>query len=266
MRALVSKLRDQLVKDRKTAILHKNALIELETITPSAQAPSHINGHVAPVVKLKRSQSQQSRRDQADIPKTRRRIAGKHADSRSRHSWPKLGDRTPSIRQVTFTQSWAKAIKTTSEPDTAKKSPATLERVLKLAQDIKEERGRQQDDTVINKDEFAKILTHENLESSYKEITLQFSEMKRHLDEAFEVLSINIQLKDSAESKRQTKKATALTVIATIYLPATLAVGVFGMNVDVLGGQVGWKWPVITFAAMFAPSALTLLVLFFWFE
>ncbi|USW54973.1 Putative Mg2+ transporter protein, CorA-like/Zinc transport protein ZntB [Septoria linicola] len=85
------------------------------------------------------------------------------------------------------------------------------------------------------------IVTSANITQCYDTLTNQLKVAIRELDQAFQLLSIGIQVSHAAATKRQAKRATALTVIATIYLPATLAVGAFGINIKGLGGDVDVK-------------------------
>ncbi|GIZ47210.1 hypothetical protein CKM354_001030900 [Cercospora kikuchii] len=106
------------------------------------------------------------------------------------------------------------------------------------------------------------ILTTSNIDQKYEELAREIERLEGEVQETFQLLAVSIQIKDTGVAKTQARRATALTVVATIYLPATLAVGSFGMNVQYLGGDLSIKWPIILFAALFAPSAIILLILF----
>ncbi|PPJ54838.1 hypothetical protein CBER1_07839 [Cercospora berteroae] len=101
-----------------------------------------------------------------------------------------------------------------------------------------------------------------DLDEHYMEIQAYLKRLEDEVKETFQLLAISIQIKDTAVAKTQASRATALTVIATIYLPASLAVGAFGMNTEYLGAELSIKWPIILTAALFAPSAIVLLILF----
>ncbi|CAK1366437.1 unnamed protein product [Cercospora beticola] len=105
-------------------------------------------------------------------------------------------------------------------------------------------------------------LTPLNIDHKYIGIKADLEKLEDEVQETFQLLAISIQIKDTGVARTQARRATALTVIATIYLPATLAVGAFGMNVQYLGGDLSIMWPIILFAALFAPSAIVLLFLF----
>jgi Mg2+ and Co2+ transporter CorA len=49
--------------------------------------------------------------------------------------------------------------------------------------------------------------------------------------ETFNILSTTIALLESRENARQTRQSSLLTILAAVYLPLSLATGIFGMNI-----------------------------------
>lgn len=80
----------------------------------------------------------------------------------------------------------------------------------------------------------------------------QLPNMKQEFNETFQLLlgssavrDAEIQKSLARESKIQAKRATALTALAAVYLPLSLASGVFGMNISEINGGIPKYWAVL---------------------
>lgn len=80
----------------------------------------------------------------------------------------------------------------------------------------------------------------------------QLPDMKQEFVETFQLLLGSSAVRDAEiqkalarESKIQAKRATALTALAAIYLPLSLATGVFGMNISEINGGIPRYWAVL---------------------
>jgi hypothetical protein len=75
------------------------------------------------------------------------------------------------------------------------------------------------------------------------------------LRETFQTLTTAIAIEDSEFNKKQAQRSTMLTLLAAIYLPLTLATGIFGMNIqEINGGAPRWWFVVVVTAILFVPS------------
>lgn len=64
-------------------------------------------------------------------------------------------------------------------------------------------------------------------------------------------------VRDSAISIKNGERSTLLTLLAAIYLPLTLATGIFGMNIrDINSETVQFWWPIIIAAVLMIPSGV----------
>lgn len=77
----------------------------------------------------------------------------------------------------------------------------------------------------------------------------QLPDMKQEFNETFQgssaVRDAEIQKALARESKIQAKRATALTALAAVYLPLSLATGIFGMNISEINGGTPKYWAVL---------------------
>lgn len=95
--------------------------------------------------------------------------------------------------------------------------------------------------------------------NEYTTLRKQLDDMVPKLEKTFKLLISAITVLDSAEARKQGKRTTLLTIVAAVYLPMTLAVGVFGMNVKGVD-DVEWWWPVALAAILGVPSIVVILV------
>jgi hypothetical protein len=96
---------------------------------------------------------------------------------------------------------------------------------------------------------------HENDEFLVARLTLlqdQLPDMKQEFNDTFQLLLGSSAVRDAEtqkvlarESKIQAKRATALTALAAVYLPLSLATGVFGMNISEINGGTPKYWAVL---------------------
>ncbi|KAM3419590.1 hypothetical protein BST61_g2929 [Cercospora zeina] len=74
-------------------------------------------------------------------------------------------------------------------------------------------------------------------------------------DASFQMLIGAMTVLDSAANKKQAERATMLTLLAAIYLPLTLATGIFGMNIrEIERSNPSWWWVVIVMVVLLTPS------------
>jgi Mg2+ and Co2+ transporter CorA len=79
----------------------------------------------------------------------------------------------------------------------------------------------------------------------------------------FQALTTAITIEDSDFNKKQAQRSTMLTLLAAIYLPLTLATGIFGMNIqEINGGTPRWWIVVVVTAILFVPSLSFIYILF----
>ncbi|OAG02648.1 uncharacterized protein CC84DRAFT_908274 [Paraphaeosphaeria sporulosa] len=91
----------------------------------------------------------------------------------------------------------------------------------------------------------------------------QAEELSSQLCETFQTLTTAIAIEDSEFNKKQAQRSTQLTLLAAIYLPLTLATGIFGMNIqEINGGTPHWWVVFIVIAILFLPSASFVVMLF----
>lgn len=70
---------------------------------------------------------------------------------------------------------------------------------------------------------------------------------------------------DSDTKKKAVKRNTFLAILASLYLPATLAVGIFGMNISQITNdqsQPGWTTAAHTFLGLTGVSVLFIAFVF----
>ncbi|KAF2444033.1 hypothetical protein P171DRAFT_485501 [Karstenula rhodostoma CBS 690.94] len=79
----------------------------------------------------------------------------------------------------------------------------------------------------------------------------------------FQTLTTAITIEDSEFNKKQAERSTMLTLLAAVYLPLTLATGIFGMNIQEINGATPRWWVVIVVTAvLFIPSISFMIMLF----
>lgn len=83
------------------------------------------------------------------------------------------------------------------------------------------------------------------------------------LNDSFQMLIGAMTVLDSAANKKQAERATMLTLMAAIYLPLTLATGIFGMNIqEIEQGGPSWWWVVVVMVVLMTPSIIFVTYLF----
>jgi Mg2+ and Co2+ transporter CorA len=94
-------------------------------------------------------------------------------------------------------------------------------------------------------------------------LELQAEKQSTRLRETFQTLTTAIAIEDSDFNKKQAQRSTMLTLLAAIYLPLTLATGIFGMNIkEINGGKPRWWVVVAVTAVLFVPSIAFTILLF----
>ncbi|GIZ39093.1 hypothetical protein CKM354_000248400 [Cercospora kikuchii] len=72
-------------------------------------------------------------------------------------------------------------------------------------------------------------------------------------------------LEDSRTSRRNGERATLLTLLAAVYLPLTLATGVFGMNIrEISGDATGPSWRAVSAMAGTLLGISVIFIIIFW--
>lgn len=83
------------------------------------------------------------------------------------------------------------------------------------------------------------------------------------LNDSFQTLIGAMSVLDSAANKKQAERATMLTLMAAIYLPLTLATGIFGMNIrEIEQGAPSWWWVIVIMVVLLTPSIIFVVYLF----
>ncbi|CAK1354243.1 unnamed protein product [Cercospora beticola] len=98
----------------------------------------------------------------------------------------------------------------------------------------------------------------------------QAADLMPRLNENLQVIiaTLNVEqsqvaLKDAEVSRRNGERSTQLTLLAAIYLPLTLATGIFGMNIrDINSDEVRYWWPIILAIVLMIPSAVVIAYIF----
>lgn len=104
------------------------------------------------------------------------------------------------------------------------------------------------------------IIATINLEQS--EIALNNAEVSR-ADAKVALAHAEVSRLDAEVSRRNGERSTQLTLLAAIYLPLTLATGVFGMNIkDINQDEVRYWWPIILAIVLMIPSAVVIAYIF----
>jgi hypothetical protein len=73
------------------------------------------------------------------------------------------------------------------------------------------------------------------------------------LEHVEDTLSRSLSLLQDAIAVQTSDRALWLALIATFYFPATLATGIFGMNLSLIDGKPYW-WAIVVCAMMFVPN------------
>lgn len=93
------------------------------------------------------------------------------------------------------------------------------------------------------------------------QLQMQASKIRQEFNDTFQLLISVLSVLDSEISKTQAQRSTALTVLAAIYLPFSLATGVYGMNIAEISNHPPKWWAVI--ALGMALLTVNLLVVYF---
>ncbi|SMR60921.1 unnamed protein product [Zymoseptoria tritici ST99CH_1E4] len=101
--------------------------------------------------------------------------------------------------------------------------------------------------------------------ADYQLLDGQMAALMPFLNETLQIIMASINLADAQESKRNGKRSTLLTLLAAIYLPLTLATGIFGMNIKEIGSDNAPRyWAVLAVAGGLAiPSVCFCIWLFY---
>lgn len=81
------------------------------------------------------------------------------------------------------------------------------------------------------------------------------------LEHVEDTLSRSLSLLQNAIAVQTSDRALWLALIATFYFPATLATGIFGMNLSLIDGKPYW-WAIVVCAIMFVPNVAFLIYVF----
>lgn len=87
----------------------------------------------------------------------------------------------------------------------------------------------------------------------------QFGELT--LEEIADSLTRSMSLLQEAIAVQSSDRALWLALIATFYFPATLATGVFGMNLSLIDGKPYW-WAIAVCGILFVPNVAFLIYVF----
>lgn len=82
--------------------------------------------------------------------------------------------------------------------------------------------------------------------------------MLEHVDNS---LKTSLSLLQDAIAVQTSDRALWLALIATFYFPATLATGIFGMNLSLIDGKPYW-WAIVICAILFIPNVVFLMYVF----
>lgn len=97
--------------------------------------------------------------------------------------------------------------------------------------------------------------TVDNRIAAHSDIVRRFDGLNDDLKEAFQTLIAGISIADSEANKNQASRSTMLTLLAAIYLPLSLATGIFGMNIKEINDGVPRAWQVFaTLGILLCPS------------
>lgn len=81
------------------------------------------------------------------------------------------------------------------------------------------------------------------------------------LEEIADSLTRSMSLLQEAIAVQTSDRALWLALIATFYFPATLATGVFGMNLSLIDGKLYW-WAIAVCGILFVPNLAFLIYVF----
>lgn len=93
--------------------------------------------------------------------------------------------------------------------------------------------------------------------SETENIRRKLADLESRLKETFALLVQAVTVIDSDASKKAASQATSLTLFAALYLPATLATGIFGMNVKLFtddSNAADWRSVIYTLMFVSVPS------------
>lgn len=103
------------------------------------------------------------------------------------------------------------------------------------------------------------------LESYWKEQSDQIPSAEQSgeltLEEIADSLTRSMTLLQEAIAVQSSDRALWLALIATFYFPATLATGVFGMNLSLIDGKPYW-WAIAVCGILFVPNVAFLIYVF----
>ncbi|WPA97333.1 uncharacterized protein RHO25_001942 [Cercospora beticola] len=106
---------------------------------------------------------------------------------------------------------------------------------------------------------------HNWLERQAAHVMSSLNENLQLIIAAISLKQSRIALEDSRTSRRNGELATLLTLLAAIYLPMTLATGIFGMNIQEINGEAkGPNWRAVAAVAGLLLGASVLSIAVFW--
>lgn len=101
-------------------------------------------------------------------------------------------------------------------------------------------------------------LLNENLQLVMAQLSVEQSQKATEQTAASHRLA-ELTVRDSAISIKNGERSTLLTLLAAVYLPLTLATGIFGMNIkDINSDTVRLWWPIIIAGVLMIPSGVVI--------
>lgn len=100
-------------------------------------------------------------------------------------------------------------------------------------------------------------LSAEDFEDEARIIQEKLAALESQVKETFTLLVQAVTVIDSDANRKAATQASLLTLLAALYLPATLATGIFGMNVKLFtddSNAADWRPVIYTFLVVLAPS------------
>lgn len=112
-------------------------------------------------------------------------------------------------------------------------------------------------DTQVDLQVVQELMPAEDFDNEAQMIRDKLAALESRLKETFTLLVQAVTVVDSDANKKAASRASLLTLLAALYLPATLATGIFGMNVKLFTGDANsadWRPVIYTFLVVLAPS------------
>ncbi|KAI5365906.1 Putative Mg2+ transporter protein, CorA-like/Zinc transport protein ZntB [Septoria linicola] len=107
------------------------------------------------------------------------------------------------------------------------------------------------------------VVNRESTTEQYVQLLSETDRLVPSLNDSFQILIGAMAVLDSDANKKQAERATLLTLLAAIYLPLSLATGIFGMNIrEINGGRPTWRFVVFAVIILLIPSVLFVIYLF----